>query len=76
MEVSLRLRDVSLEYGIINGGEEMTWAKLKCTECGTILEITSKIIDGKELKCPRCGSRIFTVEENIKIVDDPLMKIS
>ena len=54
----------------------MAWAKLKCTECGTILEITSKIIEGKELKCPRCGSRIFTVEENIKIVDDPLMKIS
>ena len=52
----------------------MDRAKLKCEKCGTILEITSKIIDGKNLKCPRCKGTIFMVINTIEIADDPLTK--
>ena len=45
---------------------------LKCEKCGALLEITSKIIDGKKLRCPKCEGTIFIVERTNQIEDDPL----
>ena len=40
--------------------------KIKCAKCGYELKLPS-VIEGWDLKCPKCGSREFIVDSTLEL---------
>jgi len=47
---------------------DMIKAKLTCVKCGCKFTIIAEYeINGNKLKCPKCGSRIFSIDKPAEI---------